>query len=721
MLSAGRPLILNSARDLLALRLRLLSLSTLHAATTRRLPCLAAPQQTHEIRSLKMRYHHLAAGLLLALLAACGNKPEEAAAPAKAAGPTAAEADKFVAAINDDLRKKLPFLNSAQWVQATYITDDTELLSSTANEQWLEYLGKKIEESKKYNGVDMSPDTARGLLLLKLNTSMPPPSDPAKREELAKIAARMEANYGSGKWCRTIGAKEECLNLNQIEKIVNDPKQTPQARAEAWAGWHATSRPIRKDYQRFVELTNEGAKEMGFANTGEMWRAGYDMSPADFEKETDRLWTEVKPLYEQLHCYVRGKLNAKYGDAVVPKTGPIPAQLLGNMWAQQWSNIYDQVVPYQGVRSTDVTPALKKQRDDELRKLRAAFKGQPTSVQLADLEHQADAAEATRITKIAEDFYTSVGFPPLPKSFYEKSMMLRPRDRDVVCHASAWDMNMQGDVRVKMCMEPDSETLETIHHEMGHIYYDLMYNPLQPLFQNAAHDGFHEAIGDTITLSLTPAHLAKIGLVPEQKEDPKATINAQMKLALDKIAFLPFGKLIDQWRWKVFSGEIAPGQYNEGWWKLREQYQGISPPLARSEEDFDAGAKYHVPGNTPYTRYFLSFIIQFQFQKALCDAAGFKGPLYECDIYGNKDAGKKYMEMLAAGASRPWQDTFEKLTGSRQMDASAITEYFAPLQEYLKQQNEGKSCGWEPSAPAATEAAPQPAPKAEEAQPAATE
>ncbi len=257
-----------------------------------------------------MRYRKLTATVLVATVAACGTH-EAPPPPAKAPGLSAADADRFIAGVNDDLRKKLPFLNAAQWVQSTYITDDTELLSSTANEQWLEYLGKEIEESKKFNAVDMTRDTARSMLLLKLNTAMPPPSDEAKRAELAKIASRMEANYGAGKWCRTVDGKEECLNLNQIEKILNDPKQSPQARADAWVGWHATAKPIRKDYQRFVELTNEGAREMGFANTGEMWRAGYDMSPADFEKETDRLWAQVKPLYDELHCYVRGRLNAK--------------------------------------------------------------------------------------------------------------------------------------------------------------------------------------------------------------------------------------------------------------------------------------------------------------------------------------------------------------------------------------------------------------------------
>jgi peptidyl-dipeptidase A len=300
-----------------------------------------------------------------------------------------------------------------------------------------------------------------------------------------------------------------------------------------------------------------------------------------------------------------------------------------------------------------------------------------------------------KITRRAEDFYTSMGFPKLPDSFWQKSMLVQPRDRDVVCHASAWDIDMKGDVRIKQCIEADEEHLETIHHEMGHIYYDLMYNPLPPLFQSAAHDGFHEAIGDTITLSLTPGHLHKIGLVPAQKPDPKATVNAQMKWALNKIVFLPWGKLVDQWRWKVFSGEIKPAQYNAAWWNLRQGYQGVSMPMTRTEDDFDPGAKYHIPGNTPYTRYFLSFVIQFQFYKALCDASGYKGPLNECDFYGNKAAGEKYMAMLKAGQSKPWQDTLEKLTGTRQMDGSALIEYFTPLLAYLKEQNQGQECGWD--------------------------
>jgi len=630
-------------------------------------------------------------GVLLALvLAACGKAPPPP--------PTAAEADAFIAGINDELRKKTPLFNAAAWLQSTYITSDSQMIAAKFNEESLGLTARWVQEAKKYKDVQgLSPATARALQLLK-NVSAPPPSDPAKQAELAKILSDMEANYGSGKWCSPDKAgNERCLTLQEIEKIITnaDGKTPPDEIAAAWAGWHATAPPIRDEYRRLVELVNEGAREMGFADAGEVWRGGYDMTPAAFADETERLWGQVKPLYEELHCHVRARLNRKHGDALVPKEGKIPAHLLGNMWAQQWSNLYPLMQPFADTGSSlDVTGTLKAQRDAEYKKRVAEFKGKPSTKDLANLEHAADAAQAVAMTKVAEDFYTALGMPKLPESFWKKSLLAQPRDRDVVCHASAWDMNLQGDVRIKQCIEPDEDQLTTIHHELGHVYYYLMYNPLPPLFQAAAHDGFHEAIGDTITLSLTPGHLHKIGLVPPQKSDPKATINAQMKWALDKIAFLPWSKLVDQWRWRVFSGAIKPEDYNTTWWQLREQYQGVSAPLARSEDDFDPGAKYHVAGNVPYTRYFLSFVLQFQFYKALCDAAGYQGPLHECDFYGNAEAGKRYMEMLKQGASKPWPETLEKLTGTKQMDASALIEYFTPLMSYLKEQNEGQACGW---------------------------
>ena len=649
-----------------------------------------------------MKQHLIQAGLVAGLalgLSACGKRAETAAAPVAAATPaaaTSADADAFVANFNKQARDLGKYYASAQWLQATYITDDSQLIASKYGEQFLEFNFNQGQAAKPFYALkDLQPDTARALSLIKIGTVAP--SDPDNRAKLATVLSDMEANYGKGQWCRkNAGGNEECLSLPQIEAIVNnvDGKRSPAEIAEAWAGWHATAKPIRDEYQNFVGLYNGAAKESGYADAGEWWRGGYDMSPADFSAETERLWGQMKPLYDALHCHVRAKLNTKYGDAVVPKGGPIPAHLLGNMWAQQWANLYPLVEPYKGVTNLDVSTVLKTQRDAELKTLLAGYKGKPSAVELAELEHKADAAFAEKMTRTAEDFYTSLGMPKLPDSFWTKSMLVKPRDRDVVCHASAWPMDGKDDVRIKQCIKPDEESLETIHHELGHIYYFLLYKDQPTVFQGGAHDGFHEAIGDTVTLSLTPGHLQKIGLVKDVKTDERAVINSQMKLALDKITFLPWGKLVDQWRWKVFSGEVQPADYNKAWWKLREEYQGVAPPIARTEEDFDPGAKYHIPGNTPYTRYFLSFVVQFQFHKALCEAAGFTGPLHECDIYGNKAAGEKFMAMLAAGQSKPWPETLEKLTGTKQMDASAILEYFAPLKAYLEEQNKGQSCGW---------------------------
>jgi peptidyl-dipeptidase A len=389
------------------------------------------------------------------------------------------------------------------------------------------------------------------------------------------------------------------------------------------------------------------------------------MDSNTFTIEARSLWDQVKPFYDELHCHVRAKLSETYGSDKVPLDGPIPAHLLGNMWSQTWDNIYPIMEPYEGVASLDVTAALVEQGYDEV-----------------------------QMTKTAEGFFTSLGLPALPDSFYQNSMIKKPRDRSVVCHASAWDIDSGNDPRIKQCVEINEEQLGTLHHELGHIYYYLMYKNQPSVFKGGAHDGFHEAIGDTIQLSMTPSYLQKIGLVDEVEVSYEATINKQMKLALEKIAFLPFGKMIDEWRWKVFSGEIAAEDYNAGWWKLREEYQGIKAPITRSEADFDPGAKYHIPGNTPYTRYFLSFIMQFQFHKALCDAAGFDGPLHECSIYDNKAAGEKLGNMLAMGQSKPWPEAMKALTGQRGMDGGAIIDYFGPLNSWLKDQNKDRACGW---------------------------
>ena len=589
---------------------------------------------------------------LAGVLAACGGaeQPKESA-------------DAFVARANQELSDISKEYSQATWVQLTYITLDTDAMASKATERLQAQYAKSIAESSAFESKEMSPESARAIGLLKFGLSAPAPDDPAKRAELATLETRMTSMYGAGKYCPKGPAS--CQNIDDLSKTLAKSRDWDE-QLEAWTGWHANSPPMRKDYQRFVELANEGAAGLGFKDLGELWRSDYDMSPAEFEAETERLWMQVKPLYQGLHCYARGRLQEKYGRERVPDGRPVPAHLFGNLWAQQWNNIYDLLEPYPGVSNLNVTSALEKQGYD-----------------------------AMRMTRSAESFYTSLGFPALPQTFWERSMLTRPRDRDVVCHPSAHDMDGAGDVRIKQCIQPTEEELYVIYHELGHIFYDLSYINQPYLFKDGAHSGFHEAVGDTINLSMTEGYLADVGLLPKgTRSSREALINRQMKVASEKIAFLPFGKLVDQWRWGVFSGAIPPEKYNEAWWDLRRKYQGVEAPVARSEADFDPGAKYHIPGNTSYTRYFLAFVLQFQFHRALCEKAGFKGPLHECSIYGNEEAGRAFQEMLALGRSKPWPDALAKLTGTRQMDATAIVDYFQPLMEWLDEQNHGRECGW---------------------------
>jgi peptidyl-dipeptidase A len=571
-------------------------------------------------------------------------------------------AEEFVERINAGLADLSTELGAAAWVRATYITHDTAILNSLATQKYSEWHSRSVRESLAYADQDLAPDTARALKLLKLGTSEPAPDDPAKREELAQITTELAGIYGAGEYCPDDG--RECLALGELERIMARSRDYDE-NLDAWAGWRTVSPPMRDKYQRFAELANEGARELGYRDLGEMWKSGYDMSAAEFEQESLRLWNQVKPLYDELHCHVRATLADRYGEDKVPLDQPIPAHLLGNMWAQSWDNLYDLLEPNPGVADLDIDRALTEQEYTPQRMVRSA-----------------------------EQFYVSLGLPALPETFWERSMFDKPADRDVICHASAWGLDGGEDLRIKMCINVNYEDLRTIYHELGHNYYQGAYSGQPPLFQDGAHSGFHEAIGDTITLSMTPEYLAEVGLIETAERSEEAAINRQMQRALDTIAFLPFGKLIDEWRWRVFSGEIAPADYNKAWWDLRTRYQGIAAPVERTEEHFDPGAKYHIPGNTSYTRYFLAQILQFQFQRALCEKAGFQGPLHECSVYGSQAAGESLQAMLAAGASEPWQDTLSKLTGTREMDASAIVEYFEPLMGWLREQNEARSCGW---------------------------
>jgi len=580
--------------------------------------------------------------------------------PIRAQAPTAAEAKTFVDEAEAKLLELSVEASRAGWVQSTYITDDTEVLAAKANERAINAGVDYAKRATRYDRLKLPEDVARKLQLLKNGLTLAAPSNPKESEEVTRIGAAMEGAYGKGKYCPQ--GKDKCLDLQDITKIMAESRDAAQL-LDVWRGWHTIAVPLRPQYQRFVELANKGARELGFADTGAMWRSKYDMPPDAFAKEVDRLYEQLKPLYLSLHAYVRWKLREKYGD-VVPANGPIPAHLLGNMWAQDWSNVYDLVKPAQADPGYDLTKILEAKKTD-----------------------------AKEMVRYGERFFTSLGFPPLPPTFWERSLFVKPRDREVVCHASAWDVDNVNDLRIKMCIEATAEDFTTIHHELGHNFYQRAYNTKPGLFRDSANDGFHEAVGDTIALSITPEYLVKVGLL-DKAPDPSKDIGLLLKKALEKLAFLPFGLLVDQWRWKVFSGEVTPANYNAAWWDLRKRYQGVAPTIARSESDFDPAAKYHVAANVPYTRYFLAAILQFQFHRALAQAAGCVGPLHRCSIYGNKEAGRKLDAMLQMGLSRRWQDALEAISGKREMDATAIRDYFAPLQKWLDEQNRGKPTGW---------------------------
>jgi peptidyl-dipeptidase A len=575
-----------------------------------------------------------------------------------------AEAQAFIDSAERQLFDLSIKAQRAAWVEQNFITDDTEQIAADANQVVTAKSVELSKEAHRFDGLSLPPELARKLLLLKISTLLPSPKDVAKQKELAQLEVSLEGDYGKGKWCPD-GPQGKCLDVTAVGQLMATSRN-PDELKKAWVGWQAVGAPMRDRYAHMVELTNEGAHDLGFHDVGEIWKSQYDMPAADYEKEVDRLWNQLQPFYASLHAYVRGQLLKKYGKEVVPPNGPIPAHVLGNIWSQEWNNVANLMDPPKAPQSYDLTKILQGRKTD-----------------------------ARGMVKYGENFFISLGFAPLPQSFWERSLFTKPADRDVVCHASAWDVDNQDDLRIKVCIHPTAEDFNTVHHELGHNFYQRAYKDQPPLFQTSADDGFHEAVGDTIALSITPDYLKQIGLidaVPPTSGDTEYLLNT----ALEKVAFLPFGLLIDKWRWDVFSGKITPANYNKAWWDLRIHYQGIAPPVARSEADFDPGSKAHIPQSVPYSRYFLARILQFQFYRAMCREAGFTGPLYRCSFYGNKAAGEKLNKMLAMGASKPWPEALEALTGEKKMDGAALLEYFAPLKTWLDEQNrlQNYPVGW---------------------------
>ena len=588
---------------------------------------------------------------------------DHAAEEAKALTPE--DAKEWVAIVEADYNAFSKESGHVSWLNQTNLNHDSNTLAAKYGAEGTLKSVAYANEAAKYARIEgLDPETARKLDILRNGIVMPAPSREGAAAELSEIATQLGAAYGQGRG--TLNGEE--INGSDIEAEMGNIERTPAELAEMWTSWHNNvGAPMREDYATMVGIANEGAKELGFADLGAMWRSNYDMDPDQFAAETERMWQEVKPLYVALHTYVRRKLNEKHGDAVQPATGPIRADLLGNMWGQSWGNIYPLVAPEgAGDIGYDLTELIAEKELD-----------------------------AIGMTKVGEQFFSSLGFEPLPETFWERSQFVKPRDREVVCHASAWNIDNIDDLRIKMCIKQNADDFITIHHELGHNYYQRAYNQQDYLHLNGANDGFHEAIGDMIALSITPQYLVQIDMLDEsQVPSADKDIGLLLRQAMDKVAFLPFGLLVDRYRWSLFDGSTDMANANKAWTDLRTEYQGIVPPVERSEENFDAGAKYHIPGNVPYTRYFLAHILQFQFFKAACDTAGWEGPLHRCSFYGNEKVGENLNAMLEMGASKPWPDALEAFTGERQMSGKAMVEYFAPLMDWLEEQNEGQGAGW---------------------------
>ena len=576
--------------------------------------------------------------------------------------------EDFLTEVEEENKKDGPIISSASWISSNFITFDSQKVIADYGTRYTLNSLEKARQASSFDNIKTSPENNRMLKILKSSFVMPPPLDESLASELSEITTSLEAMYGSGEYCYEDG---HCFDLEAFEAII-DKSRNPKQLLSAWRGWHEIGKPMKPMYLRMVEIGNKGSEDLGYDGLSDLWFSKYDMPADEFLNETDRVWDEVKPLYDALHCHVRAKLNDHYGDEVIPISGPLPVHMLGNMWGQSWSNIYDLVYTEEAnSNSIDVTKIIEDKN-------------------LSEIE----------MVEYAEDFFLSIGFEPLPETFWERSLFVKPSDRSVVCHASAWNLDsVENDLRIKMCIEKNEEDFITIHHELGHIFYYQAYNHLPTLFQGGANDGFHEAFGDLLTLSITPDYLNQIGFITKEeaklaKEDP---IGLLMKQALEGVVVVPWALMLDKWRSAVFNGEIEANNLNSSWWQLREQYQGISTYENRNEEYFDPGAKYHIPGNTPYTRYYLARIMQYQFHEALCNSIGFEGYLHDCSIYGSMEAGEKIISTMAMGESLPWQEAFENLTGSRKLSGKSILNYYAPLKDWLDEQNKDRICGWDKS------------------------
>lgn len=581
----------------------------------------------------------------------------DAVAPTETPDPTPENAERFVTDAECRLHDAARRLTRADWIATTYIIPDTVAILDEEKAHMSALSTALAREAFRYRDaeLDLDYDTRRKLDLLMRTIGRPAPPDPARNAEMQAASGRMAAHFARARVRMADGVD---LTVDEIGAAFRSSRD-PETLTRLWTGWYNAAPPSPRDYARYVELANEGARTLGYADAGAESRAGRDMPPEALIADLERLWTQLKPFYDALHAYVRRRLLARYGEGEVGTDGTIPLHLLGNLWGQDWSGIEDLVLP----------PGMPDAKVSDLE---------------ARIRERKIAAE--ELVRLAENFYTSLGFEPLPKTFWQRSMFVRPRDRHAQTHAMAYDMYDGQDVRIRMGILGAADDFYTLHHELGHNFYYRAYARQPFLYRMGANTDFHEAVADTIGLSITPKYLARIGL-GENDPPSDGDIPLLLRRALSSVAFLPFGYMVDRWRWDVFAGDIAPADYTRAWWGYAARYQRVRPPVDRSMAPFDPGAKFHIAHDHPYMPYFVARVLQYQFHRALCAAAGETGPLHRASIHGSLAAGQRLRAMLELGRSRPWQEALEVLCGTREMDATAITDYFAPLKVWFDQQN----------------------------------
>ncbi len=571
-------------------------------------------------------------------------------------------AQAFVASAERELELADVANQRAQWVNQTYLTDDTNWLAARAAETFTGMQMRLAREAATFRDPAIDLLTRRRLALLVLTVRSPAPMNADQAHQWAETKARMVSQYNRHRvqdGGRTLGSYGEVRRAMELNR-------DPSTLARLWRDWHAVGATLEPDYARYVELSRGGAKSLGFADVGELWRSVYDMEPAQLATDVERLWSEIRPLYVELHCYARAQLASAYGGDVQSLAGPIRIELTRNPMGMYWSGAFDLIAH-----------------------------GLPAPAYDLDRILEAKHPSGRAMAEYADRFWTSMALPAMPATFWARSMFEKPADRDVVCPGAAAIVDGSEDVRLKICAGANALDFSTVHHEVGHAVYALAYREQPFLFRASANDAFHEAFADLGALSITPSYLQAIGLVePSQAPGPEQDLGLLLRMALQRVTFMPFSLIVDKWRWQVFSGEVTPAQYDAAWWALVAKYQGLAPTEARVEGAFDIAALPHITGDISYIRYFYAYLLEFQLFKAACDRAGWTGPLHRCSLYGDKAAGERLRAMLAMGSSAPWQAALETATGSRQLSAAGMLAYFRPLQEFLERQNAGRQCGW---------------------------